>query len=196
VEELMTGTECGHIWRMVNVDYGYVITEKCSKCEIISTYFTFEDRPPLEEYREGNHFWNVMESAQSFRFDFKCTHCGRVVKFDKLMGLLMCSGCDENCEVEKLQKLLEKEKTWVYVAFGFLPITEHKQLSKKKIAILEDFFNQRRKSTDSRIKIVSQELVTNYAMCYGEVIKDVNMLSLTPPEEISKQTIHYLGGKR
>jgi hypothetical protein len=192
----MTAEGCSHNWKMINVAYGHIITEKCSKCNIVSTYFSLEDRPPLEEYREGDHFWNVMESAQSFRFDFQCTLCGRIVNFDELMGLLMCTGCDPNCKAEKIQRLQEKERTWVYVAFGFLPKAEHKQLSEEKIAMLEDFFNQRRKSADSRIKIVSQELVTDFSLCYGQVIKDMNMLSLTPPGPDTDQAIHYLGGKR
>ncbi|MBN2347165.1 MAG: hypothetical protein JXO51_12350 [Candidatus Aminicenantes bacterium] len=179
----MKAKECAHTWDMAHVAYGYIITEKCSKCQIISTYFTFEDRPPLEEYREGDHFWNVVESAQSFRFDFKCRTCGQVVKFDELMGLLMCTGCDRNCRVAQLQASLEKEKTWIYVAFGFLPKDKHPQLPEEKIAMLEDFFNRRRNTTASRIKILSQDLVADYALCYGKVIKDVNMLCLTLPEE-------------
>jgi hypothetical protein len=179
----MTTRECEHVWKMIHVAYGYIITEKCSKCEVISTYFTFEERPPLEEYREGDHFWNVVESAQSFRFDFQCEQCGQIVKFDELMGLLMCTGCDKECQVAKLQEGLEKERTWVYVAFGFLPKAGHRQLPAEKIAMLEDFFNRRRNSAESRIKIVSQELVADYSLCYGKVIKDVNMLCLTLPEE-------------
>ena len=73
----MTAIECIHNWQMINVAYGFIITEKCSKCNDISTYFTFEDRPPLEEYREGDHFWNVMESAQSFHFDLQCRNAVR-----------------------------------------------------------------------------------------------------------------------
>lgn len=179
----MERKDCCHAWKMIHVAYGYIITEKCSKCEEISTYFTFEDRPPLEEYREDDHFWNVMESAQSFRFDFQCEKCGVVETFEELMGLLMCTGCHKECQVAKLQDVLEKEKTWVYVAFGFLPEARHRPLPAEKIAMLEDFFNRRRNSPDSRIKIVSQELVSDYSLCYGKVIKDVNMLCLTLPEE-------------
>jgi hypothetical protein len=177
----MAKAECAHSWQMVNVANGYIITEECSTCEKISTYFTFEDRPPLEEYREGEHFWNVMESAQSFRFDLKCLNCGQEMDFNELMGLMMCTGCEKDCQVEKIQKELEKDRTWVYVAYGFLPSNEHKQLTKEKIALLEDFFNQGRHS--SNIKIVSQELVKNFSTCFGEIIKDVNLLSLTPPPE-------------
>lgn len=178
----MQRDKCSHAWQMVNVVYGQIITEKCFHCEKLSTYFTTEMKPPLEEYREGEHFWNVMETAQSFRFDLKCSKCGLLVPYGDLMGLMLCSGCDETCEVDIDRKKLEAERAWVYVAFGFLPVAERRQLSQEKIVILEDYFNQRRKSVTSRIKIVSHEKVKNFATCYAEVIKDVELLSLTPPE--------------
>lgn len=179
----MQEEKCVHQWEMVNVKYGFMITEKCFHCDKIATFFSSKEKPPLEEYREGDHFWNVVESAQSFQFDLKCSTCGHVEEYDDLMGLMMCTGCDENCEVNILMKKLEPERTWVYVAFGFQPSDEGKQLSKEKIAFLEDYFNQRRKSSKSRIKIVSHQMVKNYATCYAEVIRDLHLLSLTPPEE-------------
>jgi hypothetical protein len=124
-----------------------------------------------------------METAQSIRFDLQCTECGTLVELKELMGLMMCTGCDEKCQVDALMKKHEAERTWIYVAFGFLPIDETEQLSKEKIAVLEDYFNQRRKSSTSRIKIVSHEMVKNHATCYGEVIRDLDLLSLTPPED-------------
>ena len=48
--------KCSHQWEMANVSYGFIITEKCFHCEKIATYFTFEQKPPLEEYREGEIF--------------------------------------------------------------------------------------------------------------------------------------------
>ena len=179
----MQEEKCSHSWKMVNIAYGFVITEKCYQTDKVATYFTFEHKPPLEEYREGDHFWNVMESAQSFRFDLKCTKCGLITTFDELMGLMMCTGCDKTCEVDIIRKKLASDRTWVYVAFGFLPINERKQLTQEKILILENYFNQRRKSSKSRIKIVSHEMVKNFATCYAEVIKDIDMLCLTAPEE-------------
>lgn len=171
-----------HQWEMVNKEYGFITTERCFHCDKIVTYFSNEDKPPLEEYREGEHFWNVMETAQSVRFDLKCSKCGTLVELAKLMGLMMCTGCDERCEVDALMKKLEPERTWIYVAFGYLPIDEVKQLSGEEISVLEEYFNQRRKSSKSRIKIVSHELVKNYATCYAEVIRDLDLLSLTPQE--------------
>lgn len=179
----MPDEKCSHNWEMVNVAFGFIITEKCFQCDKIATYFSFEQKPPLEEYREGDHFWNVMESSQSFRFDLTCQQCGTTVKFDELCGLMMCTGCDDKCQVNDLLKEMESERTWIYVAFGFLPLEERKQLSVEQISVLEAYFNSRRKSSRSRIMIVSHELVRNVATCYAEVIKDVAMLSLTPPEE-------------
>jgi hypothetical protein len=173
---------CSHTWEMENVKHGFIITEKCFHCDKISTYFSYEPKPPLEEYREGDHFWNVMESAQSIQFDLKCTKCGILEEFEELMGLMMCTGCNDKCEVDVLMKKYESERTWIYVAFGFLPSQERKKLSKEKISILEDYFNQRRKSTRSRIKIVSDEFVENYATCYAQVIRDLDLLSLSPPD--------------
>jgi hypothetical protein len=178
----MQQENCSHLWHMVKVEYGFVITEQCSDTKKIVTYFS-PDEPPLEEYRDGDHFWNVMETAQSIRFDLKCSKCNMVEKFDDLMGLMMCTGCVEECEVYRLMEELESERTWVYVAFGFLPVDERRQLTAGKLAVLENYFNQRRKTTRSRIKIVGHEMVRNYATCYAEVIRDVNLLSLEPPEK-------------
>lgn len=179
----MQRENCSHSWEMVNVVYGHIITEKCFHCDKLASYFNAETKPSLEEYREGEHFWNVMETAQSFRFDLKCTQCNLLIPFGELMGLMMCNGCDEDCEADKLRKKLEPQRTWIYVAFGFLPVKERKQPPGEKISILEDYFNQRRKSKTSRIKIVSHEMVKNFATCYAEVIRDVELLSLTPPGE-------------
>jgi hypothetical protein len=179
----MQDETCSHLWQMANVEHGFIITEQCSDTKKIVTYFSLNE-PPLEEYRDGEHFWNVMETAQSIRFDLQCSKCKKLEKFNDLMGLMMCTGCIEDCEVFKLMKKLEPERTWVYVAFGFLPADERKQLSKEQLAILENYFNQRRKSSTakSRIKIVGHELVKNYATCCAEIIRDVYLLSLTPPE--------------
>lgn len=177
---------CSHLWQMVNVGYGYIITEQCSDNKTVATYFS-KDEPPLEEYRDGEHFWNVMETAQSIRFDLQCTKCKQLENFNQLMGLMMCTGCIDDCEVNRLLLELKPERTYVYVAFGFLPVEEKKQLSADQLTILEAYFNQRRRTSatgspsDSRIKIVGHDMVENYATCYAEVIRDLDLLSLQPP---------------
>ena len=173
----MNEETCKHLWKMTNKKPCFIITEACFKCQKTSSYITTEEKPPLEEYKDGDHFWNVLGHAQSIRFDLQCTECGKLVKLEELAGLMMCPGCEENCKVYSLMMDLEKERIWVYVAFGFLPIDERKQLNEEQISVLEDYFNQRRKSTTSRIKIVSGDLIDNFDLCYGDIIKDVDMLS-------------------
>ena len=177
----MSPKACSHKWVIHDPIYGFLMTEKCFHCEIISTYFSEDQKPPLEEYRDGEHYWNFMESAQTVRFGLKCAACGKVVELKEMLGLMLCTGCDERCDVEKLHKKLEAERTWVYVAFSFFPVGKHRQLSDGQITALEDYFNQRRKSKTSRIKIVSGKMVLSLKHCYGEIIRDLDMLSLQQP---------------
>jgi len=178
----MQEESCKHSWEMTNVKPCFIITEGCFECKKISTYFSLEEKPPIEEYRDEKHIWNVLGHAQSIRFDLQCKKCGKLVKLEEFAGLMMCTSCEENCKVCSLMQELEKERTWVYVAFGFLPPDERKQLDKEQISVLEDYFNQRRQSSTSKIKIVSGDLIDDFSLCYGDIIKDVDMLSTKPPE--------------
>ncbi|RKX18079.1 MAG: hypothetical protein DRP26_05875 [Candidatus Zixiibacteriota bacterium] len=175
--------ECQHQWEMTNIKFGFVVFEKCFHCNGLRTYFSTEDTPILgDKYREGNHFWSRVENAQSFRFDLKCMKCGHLEKFEDLMGLLYCTGCLPDCEVEILRKKYEAERTWVVVAFGFLPEAIAKPIPSYKLNMLTDYFNQRRDTSRSKIKVISFNLISDLSRCKGEFIHDVGMLSLEPPK--------------
>ena len=94
---------------------------------------------------------------------------------------MMCTGCDKECPICAEMEALEASRTWIYVAFGALPHDVCPQPSPEKLAILETYFNQRRKSSKSAIKIVSSERVRNVLSCFSENIGDVDLLSLKPP---------------
>jgi hypothetical protein len=184
MSECQSHGSCGHRWEMTNINFGFVVFEKCFHCNGLRTYFSMEDTPILgDKYREGDHFWSRVENAQSFRFDLRCTKCGHSEKFEDLMGLLHCTGCLPDCEVEILRKKYEKERTWILVAFGFLPKAKTELIPSYKLDILTDYFNQRRDTSRSRIKIVSFNLIEDLSLCRGDFIHDVGMLSLEPPEE-------------
>ena len=168
---------------MVNVASGLIVMKKCFHCGKVSTCFCFHDKLPLEPCYEEGHFWNFMEGDPTFHFDLKCTKCGTLVKFDELVGLMMCTRCDETCKVYTLSQKLEPEATRVCIALGYRPIDERKQLSREKIDILQDYFNQECKSLKSKIKIVPHEMVKSVDKCYAKVIKDVEMLFMAPSEE-------------
>jgi hypothetical protein len=176
--------ECQHQWKMTNIQFGFVVFEKCFHCGSLRTYFSGEDIPILgDKYREGDCYWSRVENAQSFRFDLQCTKCNHLEKFKDLMGLLHCTGCLPDCGVEILRKKYEAERTWVMVAFGFLPKAKEKPIPEYKLDILSDYFNHGRDINRSRIKIVPFNLIKDLSRCKGDFVHDVGMLSLEPPEE-------------
>ncbi|MBN1388151.1 MAG: hypothetical protein JW965_06870 [Bacteroidales bacterium] len=177
----MNTSECAHQWEMVNTQSGFIVTETCHKCNLVTTYFSREEHPPLEEYRDGEHFWNIMASSQSVSFDLRCKLCNTLVSFDELSSLMLCTGCDKDCKVFKLLKRDPGHSVWVYVAFGFKPYKDKQQLSKEKLKILEDYFNAKRRSTKSSIKIVSFEMIDDLDSCKGGFIMDEFLLSLAGP---------------
>ncbi len=176
--------ECQHEWQMTNIQFGFVVFEKCFHCNGLRTYFSLEDTPILgDKYREGDHFWSRVENAQSFRFDLQCTKCQDVVEFRDLMGLMYCTGCIPDCRVEILRKKYEAERIWVLVAFGYLPQAVEEPIPPYKLDILTEYFNQRRDTTRSTIKIVPFNLIEDISRCKGDFIHDVGMLSTEPPGE-------------
>jgi hypothetical protein len=175
-------SDCDHLWEMTNIQYGFIVFEKCYHCSQVKTYFSEQDRPTRgDEYKDGDHYWSVMENAQSFQFDLRCKKCGQIEPFHDLMGLLQCTECLPDCEVRMIQRKLSGEKTWIMVAFGFLPEAKKTPIPAPRLEILSDYFNQRRDTSRSRIKIVSFNLITDVTLCRGEFIYDIGMLS---PEEI------------
>lgn len=176
--------DCQHLWEMTNVQFGFVVFEKCFHCGGLRTYFSAENVPILgDKYREGDCFWSRVENAQSFRFDLQCKRCNHLEKFDDIMGLLHCTGCLPECKVDILRIRYEAEKTWILVAFGFLSKEETRPIPEYKLDVLSDYFNQRRDTSRSRIKIVSFDLIEDVSHCRGDFIHDVGMLSLEPPKE-------------
>ncbi len=168
---------------MTNVATGLVVMKKCFHCAKVSACFIYHDYPPLEPCHEREHFWNFMGSDPAFHFDLRCTRCSTLVKLDELVGLMLCTGCDEACEVGILRRELEPKKTRVFVALERRPVDERNQLSQDKISILQDYFNQQCRSLDSKVKIVSHEMIKSIDTCYAEVVKDREMLFKVPGSE-------------
>ncbi|HUV30823.1 MAG TPA: hypothetical protein VMY05_07040 [Acidobacteriota bacterium] len=173
--------QCEHRWAMSNIEYGFMVFERCPHCNTLRTHFSTEGT--WDEYRDGDCTFSVVENAQTFRFDLACTRCNHVEKFNDLMGLLHCTGCLPDCKVELLRQECLAQRTFVLVAFGLLPESRTKQIPQRKLDILTDHFNQRRDTLRSTIKIVPFGLIDNLSSCRGEFIYDVGMLSLEPPEK-------------
>lgn len=177
-------SECKHKWEMIDIHSGYVAFEKCFHCDGIRTYFSEEESFLLgDKYREGPHFWSRVDNAQSFRFNLKCSRCSIVENNNELMGFMHCTGCMEDCDLDVLQKKYEAENTWVIVAFGFFPEAKKKPITPYKLDILSDYFNQRRDTSRSKIKVLSFDMIKDFSQCRGDFLHDVGMLSQEPPGE-------------
>ena len=175
---------CQHKWEMANVEFGYLVFEKCGHCSKLRTHFSEDSTPVLgERHREGDCYWNRLENAPSVRFDLRCASCGHLEELGELMGFLHCTGCMRNCEVEKIRIELEREKTWIMVAFGFLPRDEKEPPPAEKLDVLTEYFNQRRDTSRSRMRIVSFDLIRDLTRCKGDFIHEVGMMS---PEELQQ----------
>jgi len=176
--------DCQHTWEMTGITFGFVVFEKCFHCKDLRTFFTEEDHPYLGEgYREDDHYWNRMEAAQTFQFDLRCTRCSHQVSFRDLMGLLHCTGCLEDCPVNVRRLALEKDRTFVLVAFGFLPQALEKPIPEEKLDLLTEYFNSRRDTSRSKIKILPFTLIEDLPRCKGDFIHDIGMLSQEPVTE-------------
>jgi len=173
----MQTKECEHSWKMVNVAGGLIVMKKCFHCGKVSTCFCFHHELPLEETREEEHFWNFVEADPAFHFDLECEKCGFSVRFDELVGLCKCVGCDDKCKVNDIRKQLEPQGSPVLIALGQRPMDERKQLPAEKIKILQTYFKQQQKRSNRKIKIVPHDMVRKIESCYAEPVKDVHMLS-------------------
>jgi hypothetical protein len=99
------------------------------------------------------------------------------------MGLLHCTACLSDCPVELKRQQLEKERTFILVAFGFLPKALQDPIPQEKLDLLTDYFNQRRDTSRSKIKILPFTLIQDLPRCKGDFIHDVGMLSQEPVTE-------------
>jgi hypothetical protein len=176
---------CAHSWRMTNVRYGFIVVERCYHCKMERSYFAAEHTPPKEEYREGDHFWDYMGSAQSVQFGLKCDHCSLEVPFDDVLGLLTCSGCTPDCDAHVISRICEDQKVWVYVALCYQPDVVSKDDMGERLAVLSQYFNARLKTPGKKILIVPGWFVKDIDVCQGTVLKDVGMFEVEPQEAAS-----------
>lgn len=182
--------QCKHIWKMINTRFGFIAYEKCYHCNGLRTYFSMEDNTHLgDKYREGLHFWTRVETAQSFRFDLQCTQCQYIEKFQELMGLMYCPGCEIDCEIDNIQKKYEKERIMVLIAFGFLSEAGTEAIQADKLDILTNYFNQNRDTSRSSIKILPFQLIKNLSICKGEFLHDVGLLSQESQVDKEKKSL-------
>jgi len=169
---------CRHKWEMADIRYGYLVVEGCPKCGGRSSFFSEEPVAPVDEYREGDHFWIYLGSSQAVKFNLKCMKCERVVNLDDMMGLMMSTCNDPQCKVAQIG-IKEGKGTIVYVALcADSSHTSGKCVSAKGIKALNEYFNQNIKASGKKIVIVPCDKCCNIDKCEGIVIADTGLTDM------------------
>jgi len=176
----MTDTSCAHKWKIVNVRNGYLVTEGCINTGARQSFFSLEDRPPIDSYTEGKHHWQYLGSSQAVKFDLECEKCHKIANLDKVVGLMLCTRCDPLCCAGIMADLLgEESKPWIYVALcSDSSHEEGKCIGASETNILTDFFHGRLKSKKKRIFFVPCCFISNIDRCKGEVIADTGLTDI------------------
>jgi len=169
---------CKHDWFMCNFQHGYLVVEGCWECGGRSSFFSVEPVPPIDEYREGRHFWHYMGSFQSVQFDLGCNSCGLIVNLDDVNGLMLSECHDSDCEVGNLVTAQGLD-TLVYVAL--CSDSTHgsgRCVSDEGIEALNQYFNQGLEALGRRIIVVPCRMCNSIDRCRGTIIADVGLTDI------------------
>jgi hypothetical protein len=169
---------CAHRWSMSDIRSGYLVVEGCYHCGARSSFFSDEPVAPMDEYREGPHFWEYLSSSQAVNFNLTCDQCGEKVDLRDMMGLMLSTCTDEQCEIGRMARELGKT-TSIYVAL--CADTSHSSgecVSDPGVAALTEYFNQRLRSARKRIVVVPCRMCSSLDSCRGIVIADTGLTDL------------------
>ena len=171
-------TTCSHDWSMVNIRNGFLVVEGCAKCRARSSFFSPELRPPIEDYHEGEHFWTYLGSSQAVKFDLVCDECGELVDLNDMMGLMLSTCRDSDCEVGRIVAEAGKG-TWVYVALcSDSTHASGKCVSDKGVKALAEYFNGQLKAPGKKIVVVPCSKCKSIDTCEGIVIADTGLIDM------------------
>ena len=172
-------TACKHKWVMSNIHSGYLVVEGCFHCGHKISFFSEEPVPPIDEYREGDHFWSHMGNFQASKFDLKCETCSKCIPLKEIMATMLCMRCNPECGVYKIGSREQERKTWTYVAL--CAETSHaskKCVSDEGIRALNEYFNSGLRDPSKQIVVVPCRLRQYVDTCQGIVLADVGLTEL------------------
>lgn len=163
---------------MVNIQNGYLVVEGCRTCKARSSFFSTEAVPPVDDYQDGKHFWTYLGSSQAVKFDLACDDCGETVSLNDMMGLMLSTCRDPECEVARIAAR-EGRGTWVYVALcADSTHASKKCISDAGISALTEYFNANIKDPGKRIIVVPCIKCRSIDTCEGIVIADTGLTDI------------------
>ena len=169
---------CKHRWSMVNIRSGYLVVEGCRQCKARASFFSEESVPPVDDYEDGEHYWTYLGSFQAVKFDLACDDCGEVVDLNDMMGLMLSTCRNPDCEVARIAAEGGKG-TWVYVAFcADSTHASGKCVSEAGIKALTEYFNGNIKDPNKKIIVVPCSKCKSIDTCDGIVIADTGLTDI------------------
>jgi hypothetical protein len=174
----MTGDAQNYRYQMVNVRPGYVIIEQERFTHAERAWFSAEDVPPKEEYREGDKVWKYSDMAQSFQFDVRDNDTGEVAQFPELLGLLYAGCCKKNSDIYTIGDLASRNRISLYIAITYeAPDGSRLNISMEKIQMLNAMYNERLHTRDKKILILPDLFNLYRAVAYGDIMIDFGLTS-------------------
>ena len=169
---------CSHKWSMVNIRNGYLVVEGCYKCKARASFFSTEPRPPVDDYQDGEHFWTYLGSFQAVKFDLACDSCREVVDLNDMMGLMLSTCRNPECEVARITAQAGKG-TWVYVALcADSTHASGKCVSDAGVQALTEYFNGNIKDPEKEVIVVPCVKCKSIDTCQGIVIADTGLTDI------------------
>jgi hypothetical protein len=163
---------------MSDVRDGYLVFEGCHECGARSSFFTTEAVPPVDEYREGRHYWIYQGSFQATRFSLICNDCGARVALEDMTALMLSSCTEPDCGVGQLVRS-RGPGTWIYVAL--CRNSSHSSgacVSDEGIEALNQYFNQDVDPSERKVLVVPCKLCNHLDTCRGTVIADTGLTEI------------------
>lgn len=167
-----------HRWSMTDVRGGYLVFEGCHECGARSSFFTTEAVPPIDEYREGKHYWIYQGSFQATKFALTCDSCGARADLEDMTALMLSACTDLDCGVGELARR-QGPNTWIYMALC-RNSSHHSGIcvSEGGIEALNQYFNQDVDPSERKVLVVPCRLCNHIDTCRGTVIADTGLTEI------------------
>lgn len=164
---------------MDNVRQGYLVIEGCFHCNNRLSFFSEEPVPPIDEYREGDHFWSHRGNYQASQFDLQCEKCKKKISLNEVVAVMMCMRCSPDCGVYRAGSQKKGIRPWLYVAL--CADTSHvkgKCIREAGIRALNAYFNQSISDPYKKIVVVSCKARKHMDTCEGIVLADSGLTEI------------------
>ena len=175
----MANENSQHDWQIVNVRNGYLVTERCVETGARQSFFTTEDNPPIDNYTNNEGTWKYLGSAQAVKFDLQCINHKKTIQLNNVVGLMLCTECDKDCNAGQLAEIVNNTKTWIYVALSEDTSSKKgRKIMPEETRTLTEYFNGRLRTPGKKILFVPDNFIKNIDTCRGEIIADIGMTDI------------------